>query len=1062
MINTTTMKRNIQVVLPFIFLFTLIQVSFSQSNVDQKDSKEISGTINYLDEPVVDVNIRVKGTTKGTRSNANGEYVISAKIGDIIEYSHVRYQSVHIVVEDVTSVLNLDLTEKVNLLDEAVVTARPAAMSVTEFEKKMAVELRTSFGLFRPNAVATKVHYMSGEQLGTHYQSLSQALAGKFSGVLPTSYDVDGLLYTDDEFINIAIIKDIYITKSIIVIRTMNSPEEIKAEQERKAEQYRNQNYYQADASNSTEESTFSSTSLTKVINGTVTHQNTPLENANIIVQGTSKGTKTNAKGQFSIEAKVGDILQFSYVGLKTVSVIIEDVTAILNIELDTDVNQLDEAVVTARKKANSVSELEKKMDVELLTPFGTINPKTSGFDVKYLPGQEISPAGGLYSLAGKIAGLERVGNQLFLRGRPAMFMVDGIEESFSNIVDLANIEDVYVIKNRALIYIRTNSSPAVQEEIRRAKVEQYQNQNFYSADAQETVEDKTFSSSNISTTNNNVIIEKEINGKVTYLDSPIPLVNVRIVGKNSGVVTNPKGEYSITANVGEIIQFSHVSYATVSIVVEDVTEVLNIEMVLQENELDEVVINADTKLGATAERAKKADSKFNSSMGTFDPKTSGNAISYIDGNEKTAGARDILDILNGKVAGIRVNRETNEVFMRSTGSVNTDLPPIWDVDGVVVTYIPNIPPDDVEDIYLLKSLAATNRYGSQGRGGVIVVRTRTGNFSASQAGKNEKIAEQYRNQDRYNNDASQLALASLNDNPYADGLEAFNSKQKAYIHYEEKLKNSLPSYADHIAIAQKFVTYFNDLTLATDIFKQLMDTHGNNPEILKAIAYHLQTIGQKKDAIEAYERTFKLRPKYAQSYRDLANAYMENDQFKKSWRLYMSFLMQGHDLSGEGIGELIYNEMEWLYFSRNNQTEIKENFVPKSKDLFEFRNDVRMIVEWNTSEAEFDLEFVSPDLRSYVFDHSVSGNQDLITEEKQKGYSSKEFFIDEIGDGEWLVNFTYKGNKKPEPTYFKITTFYNWGKAEQSKEVSVYRFQNERNKIQLKKFQQDVLSPNN
>lgn len=1057
------MKRIVQSFLPTLLCICLFQFSTSQNTEPQNQMKTVEGIINFLNEPVPDVNIKVKGSSRGAKSDNQGRYSITAKIGEIIEYSHVSYQTIQIVVEDVTSTINLDLEEKVNLLDEAVVTARPAKMSISEFEKKMAVELRTSFGLFRPNAIASKVHYLSGEQLGYHYQSLSQALAGKFSGKLPSSYDVDGLLYTDDEFINIAIIKDIYVTKSVIVIRTTNSPEEIKAEQERKAEQFRNQNYYQADASNSTEESTFSSNRLTKVINGTVTHQNTPLENANIIVQGTSKGTKTNTKGEFSIEAKIGDILQFSYVGLKTVSVIIEDITSTLNIDLVTDVNQLDEAIVTARKKANSVSEIEKKMDVDLVTPFGTINPKTSGFDVKYIAGPDIVSAGGLYSLAGKIAGLERVGNQLLIRGRAAMFMVDGIEENFSNIVDLANIEDIYVIKNRALIYIRTNASFAVQEEKRQAKVEQYQNQNFYSADAQETVEDKTFSSRNITPASNTVIIEKEISGTVSYLDSPIPLVNVKIVGKNSGVVTNPKGEYKIKANVGEIIQFSHVSYATVSIIVEDITEVLNIEMVLQENELDTVIINADTKQGKSAERAKKADAKFNSSMGTFDPRTSGNAISYIDGNEKTAGARDILDVLNGKVAGIRVNRETNEVFMRSTGSINTELPPIWDIDGNVITYIPyNLPPDDIEDIYLLKSLAATNRYGSQGRGGVIVVRTRTGNFAATKAIENEKIAEQYRNQDRYMNDASQLALASLNDNPYADGLEVFDSKQKAYIHYEEKLKYSLPSYADHIAIAQKFVTYFNDITLATEIFQQLMDTHSNNPEILKAIGYHLQTIGQKREAIEAYERTFKLRPKYAQSYRDLANAYMENDQFKKSWRLYMSYLMQGHDLSAEGIGELIYNEMEWLYFSRKNQTEIKENFVPKSRDLFDFRNDVRMVVEWNTSEAEFDLEFVGPDLRSYVFEHSVNANQELITEEKKMGYSSKEFFIDDIGDGEWLVNFTYKGNKKPEPTYIKVTTFYNWGKAEQSKDISVYKFQNERNKIQLKKFHRDVLSPNN
>jgi len=171
---------------------------------------------------------------------------------------------------------------------------------------------------------------------------------------------------------------------------------------------------------------------------------------------------------------------------------------------------------------------------------------------------------------------------------------------------------------------------------------------------------------------------------------------------------------------------------------------------------------------------------------------------------------------------------------------------------------------------------------------------------------------------------------------------------------------------------------------------------------------------------------------------------------------------MQGNDVSSEGIGELIYNDMEWLYFSRRNQTDIKEKFIPKSENLFDFRNDVRIVVEWNSSEAEFDLEFVNPELRSYIFDHSLAGNQELITDEKQKGYSSKEFFIDDLKEGEWLVNITYKGNKKPEPTYFKITKFYNWGKATQTKEIAVYKFQNERDKIQLMYFNKALLVATN
>ena len=111
--------------------------------------------------------------------------------------------------------------------------------------------------------------------------------------------------------------------------------------------------------------------------------------------------------------------------------------------------------------------------------------------------------------------------------------------------------------------------------------------------------------------------------------------------------------------------------------------------------------------------------------------------------------------------------------------------------------------------------------------------------------------------------------------------------------------------------------------------------------------------------------------------------------------------------------GGIIYNDMEWLYFNRFNQTNIKQKFEPIHKNIDEFSNDVRLVFEWNTSEAEFELEFVNPDKRAYVFDHSLEANNDLIIEEKKLGYSSKLFFLEDIGDGEWLVNLTYKGNKK-------------------------------------------------
>ena len=212
------------------------------------------------------------------------------------------------------------------------------------------------------------------------------------------------------------------------------------------------------------------------------------------------------------------------------------------------------------------------------------------------------------------------------------------------------------------------------------------------------------------------------------------------------------------------------------------------------------------------------------------------------------------------------------------------------------------------------------------------------------------------------------------------------------------------------------------------------------------------------KDALEVFKKIARLRPDYAQSYRDLANAYKENNEFKMSWRIYMNYLLNRNTDRAYAVDQIVYNEMEYLYFNRQNQTDIKEQFVPNNESKVKFRNDVRFVAEWNTSEAEFDLEFVGPDKRVYEFDHTQSDSESLITSEKLKGYSSDEFFIEDVGTGEWLLNLTYFGNKKSAPTYLKITTYYHWGKPKQHQETAVYKLEKKNLKMQLKKINSQTL----
>jgi TonB-linked SusC/RagA family outer membrane protein len=72
-----------------------------------------------------------------------------------------------------------------------------------------------------------------------------------------------------------------------------------------------------------------------------------PLSDVSVRIKGTSKGTTTNNRGDFSIEANRGDVLIFSYVGYQTQEIQVTDSRPI-SVSLGMQTSNMNELVVTA------------------------------------------------------------------------------------------------------------------------------------------------------------------------------------------------------------------------------------------------------------------------------------------------------------------------------------------------------------------------------------------------------------------------------------------------------------------------------------------------------------------------------------------------------------------------------------------------------------------------------------------------------------------------------------------------------------------------------------------
>ena len=105
-----------------------------------------------------------------------------------------------------------------------------------------------------------------------------------------------------------------------------------------------------------------------KEISGTVKDsKGTALPGVSVQIKGTAKGAKTDASGQYQLDAKAGDVLVFSSVGFDSKEVTVGS-GATLNVQLSDAVRGLNELVVTAlgvKKSAKSLTYSTQRLGSE-------------------------------------------------------------------------------------------------------------------------------------------------------------------------------------------------------------------------------------------------------------------------------------------------------------------------------------------------------------------------------------------------------------------------------------------------------------------------------------------------------------------------------------------------------------------------------------------------------------------------------------------------------------------------------------------------------------------------
>lgn len=220
-----------------------------------------------------------------------------------------------------------------------------------------------------------------------------------------------------------------------------------------------------------------------QTIIGKVTDGNNPMSNVNVTILEKEGSAITNAEGKYEIQALVGDKLKFSYTGMRTITIKVEDVTRILNPVMIPDITELDEVMVVASKR-RSQNDMREDYTINkniIRTAWGYLDADRASGNIRILSEEEINPisvcildllrnrfpgirvigsctTGGSTADIGEITNTPILGGYVFIRGSssitnpiPAVYDVDG--QIFSDTptwLDVTNIRRLAILGNLA------------------------------------------------------------------------------------------------------------------------------------------------------------------------------------------------------------------------------------------------------------------------------------------------------------------------------------------------------------------------------------------------------------------------------------------------------------------------------------------------------------------------------------------------------------------------------------------------------------------------------------
>ncbi len=179
----------------------------------------------------------------------------------------------------------------------------------------------------------------------------------------------------------------------------------------------------------------------------------------------------------------------------------------------------------------------------------------------------------------------------------------------------------------------------------------------------------------------------KTVSGVITDNNGlPLSGANVIVKGTSRGISTDFDGKFSLNVQNGKELSISYLGYKSEILPIH--SSIMNVSLDEDQSQLDEVVVTA----------------------------------------------------LSGKVSGVQISNNSgaagsfSRIVLRGASSIKGNAYPLYVVDGFSMSHneTSNLNPDNIKNIEVLKEANASALYGVRGSNGVVIIKTKKGEYTSN------------------------------------------------------------------------------------------------------------------------------------------------------------------------------------------------------------------------------------------------------------------------------------------------------------------------------------------